>query len=519
MNQIKKDIIDEVLKKYPNYRSFETEHFIYWILDESYWYDGVSVSRNEFKYIKQYAAYNGTLPSLERNKIILEKENSKLYTSTYNSLIKLNPNTRSSETILRYSKTYDSIELYCFQADIRSPHRSNSNRLIVIKNRILFFSINKNGYVRVGKRWLSLKNIEQCRNMVLKHYITDRGINLLIYSMLGKYWATYLDRNIIVSNKNARIANSLEEAIILECGVRPSKILYKFFENDENALINLYKLIDSNKIHDIINFIRENKEEIIRLKNSFTHNQTFSLLICYFLTRDNRCDTQILIDYFKMALEHGFKINTKISSYLTLKRNHDELSRKILLKIKDTGQRLKINKIFPNIKSIDGLDVNRINTVKRLNHESAMLHHCVHSYKKQINQGQCAIYSLIYEGSAYTLQVGYKNHNVGKDDEYITLELKQLKGKYNSNSIESMKPLLENICQQNNININSINNLFFNRNSRENKKIIQIGRDILGRVSEYGNISRVFEQEPNPIEISPNLISVNTEEIEFDLPF
>jgi hypothetical protein len=62
------EIIDLMLKKYSNYRLFETEHFIYWVMSELYLYDSEEVTRDEFTYIKQYAAYNGTLPSVERKK-------------------------------------------------------------------------------------------------------------------------------------------------------------------------------------------------------------------------------------------------------------------------------------------------------------------------------------------------------------------------------------------------------------------------------------------------------------------
>lgn len=329
--------------------------------------------------------------------------------------------------------------------------------------------------------------------------------------MIGKDWINDVDETILISNKNSRRANSIFEAIELECGAPPAKFLYKFFNNEKNYLIKLYKLIEPNKISDIITFINNNKATITKIISTAYHDKVNMLLFCYFLSKDNRCDKTILLDYFKMAFDSGVKINVKISSYSTLKRNHDELNRENLLKLSSKGQRLKVSKDFPNIKSINKLDVEKIKTVQRLNQESIELHHCVHTYKQQINMGDSAIYRLTFESNPYTLQVRatkIKKNNEKlsfeeavegkiKEDEYITeLKLNQLKGKYNSNPPESIKPFLHTICINNNIVPESINNLSFKSEFKDKRKVIQIGSKILDKLSEYGTVSLLYEGEP-----------------------
>lgn len=492
MNQIKKDIVDNMLESYPGHRSFETEHFIYWVLEETHLYDGYKVTRDEFKHIKQYAAYNGTLPSVNR-------KNEELKTVKIKNSIEpeYQTHTNSYELILRYSKTYDSLELYTFRIEVKAPFRNNEKkRLIVMKRLNKIFSISNKGYVRVMRtRWLSLKNyyVFFCQNGPVNEALA----RLLIYSMIGKEWVLDLPLETYnISNKSVRKANSLEEAITIECGSQQPKVLKRFFGEDINSLINLYKLIDANKIHDIITFILKNIKMLKPLMADWGGYMAHKLLFYYFLCKDNRCEMQVLEDYFKMALESGEKINTKISSYSTLKKNHDELSRKILLKLPVGGTKLKINEVFPKIKSIPELDIERINTVKRLNAESAELHHCVHSYKDSINRGACAIYSLIYNGQRYTLEVRLEEEFdlEPKSDKEIIFKLNQLKGKHNSNPPESIKTAIENAFKYNNLKF-TLNNIYFIREKKDNRKIVQIGNKILEK-TKYGTVNRVYEDLP-----------------------
>jgi len=511
------EIVDLMLKKFGEYRSFETEHFIYWIKYESYYYDDKKVTRDEFKYIKQYAAYNGTLPNVERKKRLLTKSQKERILNEINACYKdnshpeVNTGTYSHEKILRYSKTFDSLEYYSYDINVRASMVNKSSRIIVMPKRRNIFTVTNKGYVRIfGNRWLSLKNMSKFNNLYVGEF-GENVIRLLIKSMIRKDWVLNLelDNSIMISNESARKADSLEQAIELECGVKPAKILKKIYGDNINPILEIYSLIEPNKIHDITNFLKKN---FVELNKILKRHSGGGLLFYYFLSKDNRCEFNILTDYFKMLVEQRKKVNLKISSYSTLKRNHDELSRQILLKTSGKGGRLSVAKLYPNIKSSPNIQVEKIKTVKRLNRESEILKHCVHSYKSRINRGECAIYSLFYDGNTYTLELGADKRTDTEGGKEYDFKINQLRGKYNCSPPEQMRVFLEKMCEENSLLPLSEGSVYFESKSKNNKKIVQLGSEILKRVDFYGNIHRAYEgEEP---------FKINLEELMLDgMPF
>jgi hypothetical protein len=507
-----KKIVDYMLSlnDFKNYRTFETENFIYWIKSSSYYYDNYPVTREEFNKIRLYATKHGTLPSVERRKRTLSGRDKDIYLSSIKNGYKesSNPevrtNTHSHEVILRYSKKYDSLEYYSYDVEVRNPINSKHNVVIVMKKKRKIFTINKNGCVMSGdNKWLSLKNWSRFHNQFSP---SEKVTKLLMQSMLGgKDWVLNLDLNsYMISNKNARKADSLDEAIALECGVKPTKIIQKLMGEDINNTINLYSVIEPNKIHYLTNFLAKNKDDVRRiLNNNYQRPDTF--LFLYFLSRDNRCDKSILYDYLKMLRDEGKKINLNISSYITIKANHDKLSREILLKKSmNKGTRLKVKKHYPNIKSTPEIVVEKIRAVQRLNEESKILHHCVHSYRPSIDRGHCAIYSLKYEGHSYTLEL--RATKVSKPDEEDRYEFRanQLKGKYNSNPPLDMKPFLEKMFEDNSIKSIESSYIRFKQNNpdgteKKDRLVKQIGDKILALIENNGRVRRMYEGELEPI--------------------
>lgn len=525
MRKETQEIIELMLNKFGKHRSFETEHFIYWVEHESFTYDGNTVTRDEFKYIKQYAAYNGTLPNVERAKRLLTPEQKENLIQDINNQYhrdyrhpEIDTGTRSYEKMLRYSKTYDSLEYYSCDTAVKSQSKpGTSNRVLVMFKKNKIFSVTNKGYVRIyGNKWLSLKNVARFTNM--NGNIGEDIVKILLKSMIGKDWILNLEMSysFMISNKSARQADSLEQAVDIECGAKPAKIIKKAFGDDINSILTLYSLVEPNKIHDITNFLKKHWAPLMGILNS-AYGRGYSLLFYYFLCKDNRCEWQVMSDYFKMLQENGKKVNLKITSYSTLKRNHDELSRQILLKTSNKGGRLNIAKHYPEIKSLPNLQVEKIKTVKRLNQESVSLRHCVHTYRTRINKGECAIYSLFYEGSTYTLQLNAEKkkksgealnfsesiEGVYGDDELYDFDFKirQLRGKFNCLPPESMKYVLERMCEENNLSPLSDANVYFHDN-KDKRKVVQIGDGILDRIDVYGNILRIYEgEEPANVEM------------------
>ena len=69
-----------------------------------------------------------------------------------------------------------------------------------------------------------------------------------------------------------------------------------------------------------------------------------------------------------------------------------------------------------------------IDDKERLIQESIEMSHCVATYADRINNGYCGIFSIMYEGSRYTLEVVQSMFS----DEKKALSYNQLKGKFNS---------------------------------------------------------------------------------------
>ena len=492
MNKSFKEIVGKILEKYPNKKFVESEHFLYWFLEEKYNYGGVKVSKEEYEQIKNYVVKYHTTPLVENRKVLMDEK--KLKDNNSYTYLKQSPeyknDTNSSTLVLRYSKTHQSLEMYKFYTEIRSRFGYKDRGIIILKKRCKYFTINKNLFTRFKVddktfRWLSFKNIDRFHNC-FNHMLTQDAIKIFFYNTIKKDWVNklFLRNSYYIENKIARKANSFDEAILLSCGVKPSKSIVMFFEDDINQVIGLYSVIDSNKIHYLTNFIKKH----YKILEELSVKSYFDLLFYYFLAKDNRCEYQIIFDYLNMLRKNKMKINLAISSYSTIKRKHDELSKYILSKTSKKG-RLGVKRFFPNIKPVKGIEVEKITTIDRLNKESQILHHCVHSYSDTIKQGGCAIYSIIFKENRYTLQLNRKKSKDKEGNDVNEFYISQLRGLFNCLPPSEIKPYIDELCTVNNISYEN----FINFNERkENKKIIQIGDKILYNIKN-GVIKRVYE--------------------------
>lgn len=470
-----------------DYSQFETDKFFYWAV-EDYKYRGDKVTKEVFDQVRQYVVKHGCLPKQRGN----NGTNRGLYGAE---------KTKSEEIMIRYSKTYKSLEMYIKTYDVRSPEKPETTDKILVMRKIRkIFSMYENGTVRVGKRWLSLKNWSS-----LKRHVPLKGAIVLMNSMIDAEWLKsdeIKSSNIDIQNKNSRGTKSLKEAIANECGYNPPKILYKILENP-NYVVSLCKAVEGNKIHAITNFAKNNKEQLSKLLNRNWGDKGLELLWLYFLCKDNRCGRNTVVDYVKMLNKIGRKINLNISSYATIKNRHDELDREMLnMKLSNKGRRLKIAEDFPEFKSTELIECEMIKTVHRLNLESQVLKHCVHSYKDRIDRGECAIYSIVFDEKRYTLQIGRAVKTVDgvkykviegeeKEDAVNTFSIRQLKGKHNKNPSENMRKPLEEFCKQNNfIGPEEGGGVMFTKESRgKRRKLIHIGEAILDKLVNDDDIS------------------------------
>lgn len=456
MTEEKKELVDEILKQFKHDRELETKDFLYWI-QEVYVYNGKEVGREHFIKIKDYAIKHGTLPFIKIQDKIDKIQDKTKKLDAYSLKCReerkyTDTGTHSHQRILRYSKKYDNLEMYDYDVRVRATTRNDSYRILCMPKRSKTFSINDKNYVLIyGNRWLSLKNWSGFANNV--YFMTPEVVKMMMNLMLGnKDWIKDLEvESVYISNKNSRKAKSLDHAVELECGSKPPKIIKRFFKNNINDILHFYQFIEPNQIHYITNFIKRNIKNLEKIlkTHSYVHDLPGGIIYLYYLTKDTRLinNKGMVKDYLRMLAQEGGKINLKISSYKNIKAKHDELSDKILKRSRDKT-RLKVAKFYPKIDSIPGaVDVELIKSADRLNIESEILHHCVHSYKTNINSGLCAIYSLVHDEERYTLEVRAVKKNKESEEEEFDFVVSQLKGKYNCSPPVGMKKYIDMMCE------------------------------------------------------------------------
>lgn len=134
---------------------------------------------------------------------------------------------------------------------------------------------------------------------------------------------------------------------------------------------------------------------------------------------------QILEDTVRMIYDIEKYFNLNISSFSKLYERHDQLIYAYLAKAN------KGSLIIPKDSGFEKLELPKkyelIKTTRRLNAESKIQQHCVASYKDKINKGVCVIYSTIYEGDRYTIEIRKKKVRKGK----VVFYASQIQGKRN----------------------------------------------------------------------------------------
>lgn len=555
MTELNKKIIDTFLLNFEYDSHFENENFIFWVKGK-YYYDGESVSFDQFKSIKKYTIHNGILPCVIRNekRKYTSKDDIHKVQSSYSNDIRIYTGTYSDEDCLRYSKKFNTLEFYNKRTEIRAGKRGFSKRIFVFLKVKKYFSINNKGHVLTDKtRWLSIKNHKGFEHRL--SFMNSDLIKLMLTSTIGqKKWIEDVvdnETSYLISNKSSRKASSLEEAFEIECGAKPAKSIKKIFEDDINKVIEFYQLIEPNKIHQVTNFLKKNQERISELIVNRDENKEYFLLFLYFLSKDNRCEYNIVRDYVKMLKDNRQKVNLNISSYATIKLKHDEINKKLLIKkASKKSSSLRVNKIYPDIKSTHELKIEKIRSTKRLIEESNALHHCVHSYEEDIRHGRCAIYNISFNGEGFTLQITKEDkYNYFQEEKELKLKVAQFKGLKNCNPPKDIKPYLDKILQENNISPILENDVVFEdsfnfkkiieqkkqevnqeeeqrrilaerkriqeEEKRKEKKpqIIQVGDKILDLVNSYGTVKRLYKDNI-PEKIEPVAVIVDD-----DFPF
>jgi hypothetical protein len=237
-----------------------------------------------------------------------------------------------------------------------------------------------------------------------------------------------------ISYRHYMNAKSEYEPLERYAGVKIPAVLKKFVYLHE--LIDLYKSIkDYNEINKICQFIAANPDVVKEYMFGTGDEQKISLynLISHMLFGNGTYNWLIAdsIGDCKSLKERALSL--KVTS---LKRWQEEHQRRSRLRMLKGVSNIKTADVYKD--ALQGLEYEYelIDDKERLIQESLEMSHCVATYANKINSGQCGIFSIMYEGNRYTLEVG-------KVDKYLCSI--QLKGKFNAIAPEQLQYKVNNV--------------------------------------------------------------------------
>lgn len=486
IDERKSELIEFIIKNENLDQFEENEHFFYWFNRDEIaigkLYNFLNLKFQQ-KYISNYKGKDYNLNSFDGiAQLVVDvkcfNEVKKFLGTDLDSFIKL-------EYFLRYSKKYKRLEYFFYHHKLQqTKHRKN---VVVRHKKFKFFSINEKNYVLYYRsnncpRYISNKNALFLRPQVSLNYQRRhfnisfeknekylKKLNIMLLSIHQKnnlfnemnFYDLIVNLD-TVPNKIMLNASSLQEVLARVTNNRPvPKILTSKFCTSE--LILLYKMIEYEQVDKIIKFIYENIEvyknhlKSVQSENRIHSNLNTEGTVSSFgssehsimvILKDYMCvklnlkkksplknvlewedsrNYHYLEDYFRFMRQEGKKINLNIKSIRRLIEEHDNYVRSLDLKsISD----FKVNRKFPDVKSDNNFEIEKIITKDRLVSESDIQKHCVKTYSNLINSGACCIYSFLDKRTnlRWTMEVRKINNNK-KTYFYVN----QLKGKFNSN--------------------------------------------------------------------------------------
>jgi hypothetical protein len=237
-----------------------------------------------------------------------------------------------------------------------------------------------------------------------------------------------------ISYRHYMNAKSEYEPLERYAGVKIPAVLKKFVYLHE--LIDLYKSIkDYNEINKICQFIAANPDIVKEYMFGTGDEQKISLynLISHMLFGNGTYNWLIADSIGDCKSLRERALSLKVTS---LKRWQEEHQRRSRLRMLKGVANIKTADVYRN--ALEGLEYKYelIDDKERLIQESLEMSHCVATYANKINSGHCGIFSIMYEGNRYTLEVG-------KVDKYLCSI--QLKGKFNAIAPEQLQYKVNNV--------------------------------------------------------------------------
>ena len=266
------------------------------------------------------------------------------------------------------------------------------------------------------------ENVIAVRSLSLKNYYTleaDQLARLLMVNEDRFAWIRELPVTYYpVSNKELRAMESLDAFLAHFTGpgvLIPRRIQQALCLSEKIAL---FQMIPGNHMNDIAATMKRHEAELRR------HPTANRILLCYYrdvMPGEHLCASTVY-SYAVGCRHMSQKVNMRIRSERRIREERDAVTNQHKFKFL-VDIRTRPEFILERTDCGD-IQLELINTKERLWQEAKQMESCVDTYCQDINDGQCAIYHVLYEGKDYTLEVAKRENGF--------LYAKQLKGTLNA---------------------------------------------------------------------------------------
>lgn len=160
----------------------------------------------------------------------------------------------------------------------------------------------------------------------------------------------------------------------------------------------------------------QSNKVLFRIIERFDELEIYNLYLADKCNLELDWDIRIIIsDIINMSKELKFKIDIKAKSLSGLRRYHDDLVTKVILKGKRVSNNVyKLHEKWINIdkKLTNYKNITVLNSDYLLHRESKIMNHCVTTYNKKVKRGTSYIFHIDYKHKGYTCELKYKGKKV-----------------------------------------------------------------------------------------------------------
>lgn len=384
----------------------------------------------------------------ERGMIIFEKEEiKKLYTLIKKADISVIANISYEWCAIEYHKDYYNGNEYMKILSARRNKIHYIDKKFQIgngsKSKITFYEPRKI-YCNAGDKFFpaNLKSLSYINQDILgilfKYYMND---SIIFKDILKEY--SYCKANLAIPIRLELLWNgySKQEILQKQCNLSLPKSINKYTLKTGYLVVKSFKYVKENEWQKLLHIPGEEYGPCDNINGIFYvyYHKIFNF------NSDSDELENILNDYITMTIKMKKTFNMKMTSVARLIDEHNKLA--IAYRCKYTKNiTIPKNSIFNKLKLPK--EWQRIKTKQALVEESILNNNCVASYDDKINRDKCAIFTRMYEGKRYTIEIIYKKYK-GK----YKFAVRQIYGKSNSIAPEQLEKELNKLIYDENLRL------------------------------------------------------------------